>query len=319
VPGTFFDNLAYRDVMPKEHIVRYVEYAVRCFAKFDPIYFISGDTNFEKDSAAEYYHLALETVKRITPEALTSLHLCGGEVDKPTPDPVEIPQLLLESPQLDFYQYQSSHFFDHGPRSYTYAESFYRQPIKRPLLNGEPCYEGWPFADQRRGPADIRKVTWFSLLSGAKAGFAYGAYGVWQWHKPGQVFPPAVDDGRPLLYHSDEPFDWRTALKFEGAWECCFAKWIFETYNLFDIEPQSHVRNPTKNIRMSATDDLSKVVIYSPSAVEIQLGVDLSQLDWTMIVLKDKHIARPDVISTQQGSAIKMSPFNSDILLIGKK
>jgi hypothetical protein len=80
-----------------------------------------------------------------------------------------------------------------------------------------------------------------------------------------------------------------------------------------------HVRNPTENIRMSATDDLSKVVIYSPCAVEIQLGVDLSQLDWTMIVLKDKYIARPDVISTQQGSAIKMAPFNSDILLIGKK
>ena len=319
VPGTFFDNLVYRDVMPKENIAGYVEYVAKRFAKFNPIYFISGDTNFEKDVAAEHYHLALETVKQVAPGALTTLHLCGGEIDKPTPNPVEIPPRLIESPHLDFYQYQSSHFRDYGPRCYTYAESFYRQPIKRPLLNGEPCYEGWAFNDHRHGRAEIRQVTWLSLLSGAKAGITYGAQGIWQWHKTGKVFPPAVDDGRPKLYQSDEPFDWRTALKFEGAWECSFAKWVFETHHLFDIEPHYHTLNPTQNIRMSASDDLSKVVIYSPFATEIQLDVDVSQLDWTMIVLNDKRFAQPEVVSTRQGSAIKVSPFNSDVLLIGKK
>ena len=318
VPGTFFDRLAYRDVMPKENIAGYVAYAVQRFGKFNPIYFISGDTNFEKGVASEHYYLALETVKRITPENLTTLHLCGGEINKPTPDPVEIPRMLIESPDLDFYQYQSSHFFDYGPRCYTYAESFYRQPIKRPILNGEPCYEGWKFGGHRHGQAEIRQAIWFSLLSGAKAGFTYGAQGIWQWHKTGKVFPPAIDDGRPKLYQCEEPFDWLTALKFEGAWECGFAKWIFETHNLFDIEPRDHILNPTENIRMSATDDLSKVLIYSPYATEINLDVEVSKLDWTMIVLIDKRIAQPEVVTKQQGSAIKMPSFNSDVLLIGK-
>jgi hypothetical protein len=318
VPGTAFDNLAYRDVMPKEHIAEYVEYTLKRFARFAPIYFISGDTDFANDSAVEHYHLALETVKRISPEALTSLHLCGGAINSPAPEPVDIPPRLLESPHLDFYQYQSSHFFDHGPRSYTYAEAFYRQPIKRPLLNGEPCYEGWAYAGHRHGPAEIRQAAWFSLLSGAKAGIAYGAQGLWQWHKIGKVFPPAVDDGRPKLYRTDTPFDWRTALTFEGAWECSFAKWMFETYELCDIEPQHHVLNPTECIRMSVTDDFSKVVIYSPSSTDIHLDVDVSQHDWTMIVLDGKYTAQPLVVPSKDGAVIKMHPFNSDVLLIGK-
>ncbi|MEA3334633.1 MAG: DUF4038 domain-containing protein [Chloroflexota bacterium] len=317
VPGTFFDNLAYRDVMPKEQIAPYVEYVAKRFARFNPIFFVSGDTNFEKDIAAEHYYAALETVKRITPQALTSLHLCGGLIDAPAPDPVEIPRLLLESPHLDFYQYQSSHFYDHGPRCYTYAQSFYHQPIKRPIINGEPCYEGLEFNDHRHGPAEIRQATWFSLLSGAKAGIAYGAQGIWQWHRKGNAYPPAMDDDRPLLYRCEEPFDWRTALRFDGAWECGFARWLFETYDLFDIEPRQEILNPTANIRMSATGDHSKVVIYSPYATEIQLAVDLSRLDWRMIVLGDKQIARPEVVARQQGSAIKMPPFNSDMLFIG--
>lgn len=319
VPGTFFDNLAYRDVMPKENIVEYVEYALKRFTKFAPIYIISGDTNFAKKSATEHYHLALETVKRISPEALTTLHLCGGAMNDPTPDPVDIPRQLLESPHLDFYQYQSSHFFDHGPRSYTYAESFYRQPIKRPVLNGEPCYEGWAYADHRHGPAEIRQAVWFSLLSGAKAGMAYGAQGLWQWHKTGKVFPPAVDDGRPKLYQTDTPFDWRTALTFKGAWECSFAKWIFETHDLFAIEPQRRVLNPTERIRMSATEDFSKVVLYSPYSTDIRLDVDLSRHDWSMIVLEGKYTAKPVVLSSKEGSVIKMQPFNSDVLLIGNE
>jgi len=92
----------------------------------------------------------------------------------------------------------------------------------------------------------------------------------------------------------------------------------FQLTDLFDVKPMSHILNPTKNIRMSTMDDLSKVVIYSPHATEVYLDVDVIKLDWTMNVLRDKRIAKPEIFSKYEGSAIKMPPFNSDVLLIGK-
>ncbi|MCX8171876.1 MAG: hypothetical protein N3E47_07985 [Candidatus Bathyarchaeota archaeon] len=48
---------------------------------------------------------------------------------------------------------------------------------------------------------------WQRFLSDAKAGAAHGAY------------------------------EWNTALRFPGAFDAAFAKWIFEKYDVFGIKP----------------------------------------------------------------------------------
>jgi hypothetical protein len=323
VKGTWLSNQFGPDhVMSPDAIQRYAEYVAKAFAEFEPIYLVSGDTNFGSEETSQAYLLALDTIKSICPEALTTMHIWG--------DSSYLPDEIVQSSNLDFYIYQSGHKRKLQHLPHQFAQDFYHLPVKRPIVNGEPCIEGlhgllgWGEFEQARFSAfDVRKAIWRSLLSGAKAGVGYGAFGIWPWHT----------DNEPLWQEQwmqgeepwegekyfGQPYPWRTALRFAGAWDASFARWIFETYNLFDLEPQSSLLNKTEEIRMSASADLGKVVIYIPYAVEVKVGLELSGYDWTLVNLADRTMARPEVEVNKDSSTIKMHCFTSDALVIGVK
>lgn len=319
VQGTFFDNLWGRQTIPFCEVERYVSYAVEAFSRFDPIYLVSGDTNFSGDLAGKYYLKALETVKRLAPDAITTLHLCGDGFDSPEVVRGQIPTDLISSNYLDFYMYQSGHFSKHMNRCSRCAEAFYLQDIKRPVVNGEPCYEGWENGSMRYGAEDVRKTTWLSLLSGAKAGITYGAQGIWQWHKAGAWFPPADWEIRNKLYSCRQPMDYRTALRLEGAWEKSFARYIFESFDLFGIQPRSVILDEMSEIRFAAEEDSSKVIMYVPCSMDVMINMDLDNYDCMLIDLSGKKFGKPEIISVNGKSLYKAHPFNSDALLIGTK
>ncbi|MEM3138429.1 MAG: DUF4038 domain-containing protein, partial [Thermofilaceae archaeon] len=182
VPGTWGSRLIKPTrVIPRENLESYVEYVAEKFGKYDPVFVISGDTNFENEEAVEYYTTALKVVKSRGYSCLTTMHLMGGLW--------ELPEAVWKSPYYDFYMYQSGHDRDSQRLAYELAEKFYRMPVKRPVVNGEPCYEGIAGGKYNRFTrADVRRAVWWSLLSGAKAGVAYGALGIWNWHKLERVF-----------------------------------------------------------------------------------------------------------------------------------
>ncbi len=97
----------------------------------------------------------------------------------------ELPRSFVDA--IDFYMYQSGHHVERQDRPYTLAEKFMAYPVKRPIVNSEPPYEGHGrVGSQTRFNAfDVRKATWQSLLSGAKMGVTYGAHGVWSCHRRG--------------------------------------------------------------------------------------------------------------------------------------
>ena len=64
-------------IIPREYIESYVEYVVDRFGKYNPIFIVSGDTNFETNEAIEYYLTALDIVKRKAPNSITTMHLMG--------------------------------------------------------------------------------------------------------------------------------------------------------------------------------------------------------------------------------------------------
>jgi hypothetical protein len=127
---------------------------------------------------------------------------------------------------------------------------------------------------------DVRKAVWSSLLSGAKAGVTYGAHGIWSWHKKGKDFISKKFSG--ILY------DWKTALRFEGAWDVSFARWIFETFDLFDLLPAYKVLNETNDIRMAVSKDNKKIAIYIPYATEVSIDMDLSAYELVGVILGEK-------------------------------
>lgn len=116
------------------------------------------------------------------------------------------------------------------------------------------------------------------------------------------------------------PYDWRTALGLKGAWDVSFAKWIFEIYNLFNLEPkQELVLNETEEIRMAVSNDLNKVVIYVPFNITVKINMDLSQYDFTLINMSEKHFTKAELNVKSGITLFEAHPFNCDVLIVGKK
>ena len=101
------------NIMPLDAVESYARYVAECFAEYNPIYFISGDTKFESDTTVLYYIKALKVIKSISPDALTTMHLCGGLHD--------LPEVYIEDKDIDFYMYQSSHGFESHHSCYKLA------------------------------------------------------------------------------------------------------------------------------------------------------------------------------------------------------
>lgn len=305
VPGTWASRLMPDHIMPLEAVEPYAAYAAEKFSRFHPVYLVSGDTNFETPEAVKYYVTALETIKSVSPDALTTLHLSGGLTD--------LPEELEVSPLLDFYMYQSSHGRNDQHLAYEMAEAFYRKAVKRPVINGEPCYEGHGFGNEygRFSAFDVRKAVWSSLLSGAKAGAAYGAHGVWSFHKKGDFFPSEAFSGTP--------FPWRTALRLPGAEDMSFARRLFEGWGLADLEPAYRLTDGSPEIRTAAAKDGSKIAVYIPYAAEVKIGAAFGGLDWTLVDLRNRRFQKPDITVSPGKTDIGMYDGNGDVLVVGRR
>lgn len=310
VPGTWLSEMLSQRgssfVIPKENLDYYLYYVIERFGKYNPIFIISGDTDFRTEEATEYYLKALKIVKEIAPSSLTTLHLCGGFW--------QIPTEIINSPYYDFYMYQSCHFKDKQNWAYELAQKFYNMPVKRPIVNGEPCYEGLGSIGSfdkygRFTRYDVRKAVWQSLLSGAKGGVAYGAHGIWSWEKGLGEYK--------IIESYAKPYDWRDAIKFSGVYDVSFAKWIFEKFDLFDIEPANELLiNETEEIRISRGKN--KIIIYSPFNTDIKVRLE-EEYEWEGIELAERKPFMPEIRKEKDGLLIKATPFNSDLLFIGYK
>lgn len=305
VPGTWASRRMPDHIIPFEAVKPYVSYIAKIFSRFNPVYIVSGDTDFETAEAVKYYLAALETIKNVSPEALTTLHLCGAFTD--------LPSEIENSPNLDFYMYQSGHDRRSQYLAYAMAETFYKKSVKRPVVNGEPCYEGHGFGCEygRFSSFDVRKAVWSSLLSGAKAGVTYGAHGIWSFHKKGNPFPAEA--------YSKTPFPWKDALRLPGAWDVSFARRFFEEWKLYDLEPADLLIGGFPDIRMSVSKSRDKVAIYIPYALKVTIGAEFRDFDWTLVDLANRRFAKPDVVISEGKTVIPMYDANADALVVGRR
>ncbi len=302
VPGTrCSQHSPVASAMPLEAVALYATYAAERFKQFDPMFFISGDTQFESPDEEPYYMAALEATKAVCPDALLTMHL--------TPSG-ELPRSFVDA--IDFYMFQSGHHVERQDRPYTLAETFATYPVKRPIVNSEPPYEGHGRVGSptRFSAFDVRKATWQSLLSGAKMGVTYGAHGVWSSHRRGKNFLNKA--------HSFEPWDWEQGLLFEGAWDVSYARWLFETFNFFELEPSDVLLNKDPEIRAAINADRTKLAVYSPYSFDIEVSMDLAGWNCRQIDMPTRRVMTPEV-ETGEVSRIRMHSQNADSLLIAQK
>lgn len=312
VPDTWASQMPLKQLglIPKEMVSSYVDKVMALYDQYNPIYVISGDTDFQSDGVIDAYYLtALNRVKENNPDALTTLHIRGREDD--------LPDRFKESSNLDFYMYQSGHNSEFPKASYQLAERFYEMEPIRPLLNSEPCYELMGYSRRvygRFSREDVRKAAWQSVLSGAISGVTYGAHGIWSWHNSQLEFNSSIGEA------FESPYDWHDALHFKGAWDYAFLKEFIEEYSLLDMRPaQQLLQNDTTEIRLAENSQF--ILVYIPSNVTIKLAGNLTNNRMTYIDLesKEKMLARAKYLSDVGQTHVSMHRFTRDALLIIEK
>ncbi|MGE5558809.1 MAG: DUF4038 domain-containing protein [Bacillota bacterium] len=301
VCGTWSNKAFKSHHMPLECVEPYVKLAVDTFAKYRPIWYVSGDTDFPEESKP-WFKTALKLLKDLTPLLFCSFHM-GADL---------LPEdLAAENPGPDFYTFQSGH--DPSSQDLTYKMAFKHREmkVKRPVINSEPCYEAIG-GKIRFSAFDVRRAIWWSLLSGAKAGVSYGAHGVWSWHREGAYFCAGETHGLPL--------DWRSALKLPGAWDAAFAKKLFEMYRLMELDPrQDLLSGALEHTRISAAADVSSFAVYQPYNREIKVKLDLSGYQITGVNLAERRFEYPKVTAGPDLSRVAITQSNADVLVIGVK
>ncbi|MBJ8191443.1 DUF4038 domain-containing protein, partial [Bacillus cereus] len=133
VPDTWAEMFQKGNKMPFECVEPYVTYVVNRFSPFDPIFLVSGDSDFPTERANSYYLKALDIVQQLSPASLTTLHIQGRLR--------EIPPAFEKHKGLGFYMYQSGHNSQFQHVAHEIAQHFYHKSDIRPVINGEPCYE----------------------------------------------------------------------------------------------------------------------------------------------------------------------------------
>lgn len=303
IPDTWAAKLSPDTIMPFAAVAPYVRYVAGRYQRYCPIYSISGDTSFETEQVTEYYKEALGVLKETDRDCLATLHL------QPL---AQWPECLIEDERLDYYSYQGGHYMEQQDNNSVGAEQFLGLGKRRPIVNSEPPYEGhgWGYRYGRFDAFDIRKAIWQSILSGAKAGVSYGAHGVWMFHTGKCEF-----NNRAF---SDMPYDWRTAMELEGAWDAGYAGWLYETYHMHRLMPAQLCDSHGGEIKtaMSLREDL--IVVYVPYQTELFIQKNLADYQAIIFDLEKRHIIYPE-ISYGEVSVVPVREYCKDVVMVFNK
>lgn len=302
IPGTWASNMFKKGILPYEFIVPYIAKVHETFSDLDPIYVISGDTDFPEEETEKYYITAAKELRRLAPNHLFTTHIKG----RYSYIPEELEKLL------DLRFFQSGHNAKDLTMPYSLSETMQEKyPEVKPLINSEPCYEEMGYSGNQYGrwkQYDIRRAAWVSVLSGASAGVTYGAGGIYSWHKTKKNFGSLLGEG------FDQPKSWEEAMSFPGAWDYGLLARIMKGRSI--TPRQDLLVNPTTEIRV-AEDQNGELLIYVPCNTRVRLKLD-GDYDFKALDLVHKNIADLTVSKKDDVSIVAMHPFGEDALLIGR-
>ena len=64
-------------VLPFDCLKNYVEKVHETFSKFEPLYIVSGDTDFPTQESIKYYAYVASALKKLAPSCLLTTHIKG--------------------------------------------------------------------------------------------------------------------------------------------------------------------------------------------------------------------------------------------------
>lgn len=307
VPGTWASNKIPENVIPYDFLESYLERVHKTFSDLNPIYIISGDSDFSEE-ANRYYRTALNYLQARNHSSLYTFHIRGRYTD--------LPQEFCD--RIDFYMYQSGHNAqpDNLKMPYYLAEQFYQKKPVRPVINSEPCYEQMGFSRNMYGrfqQFDVRKAAWQSVLSGAGAGLTYGAAGIYAWEKVGYRAPMSSEG-------FDTPNPWTLALHYPGAWDYGYISHLFTQYGIDWLKPAQEVLvHPKEGMRCAMCDKVNTILIYLPYNTTVRLKGIFQEKHFHIIDLDTKNVAVcPEISYENDITIVGLHPFEKDALIVIK-
>lgn len=306
IPDTWASRFYKGGIMPFAALDPYLEMVKNTFNALDPVYVISGDTDFNTPECEKYYIHAAEYLKVQAPDSLLATHIKGRYT--------YIPEALEK--QLDLLFYQSGHNRQDLTMPWKLALEMQEKYPGKPLINSEPCYENMGFSRSMYGrwtQMEIRKAAWQSLLAGACAGITYGAAGIYSWHQTYSYFDARRGEGFA------SPMAWQDALHFAGAWDYGWIRWFFEENGLSRLTPaQDLLVKPCEEIRAARAGE-DKVLIYSPGNTPFAVRMDLQGWKGQVYDLEQRRVGWPVLEKDEAGTWIGMHRFGSDVLYLFEK
>lgn len=191
------------------------------------IWVLGGDRPVDNDTHRAILQAMAEGLREGDGGAhLITFHPCGGRGSS---------EWFHEAPWLDFNMRQNGHEAPH-PRYAKTNEDYRREPVK-PILDGEPIYEGHPVAfnadaNGHSVASDVRRALYWDLFGGA-CGHTYGHHSIWQMWDPAK---------RPA--HNNPVCPWQEALLAPGARQMVHARHLLESLPYFTRIPDDSVLLP---------------------------------------------------------------------------
>lgn len=306
VPGTWASKMLPDGILPFGCLENYVKKVHEVFTELEPMYIISGDTDFPEEETEKYYIHAGKLLKGLAPQCLFTTHIKGRYS--------HIPDELYKLMDLCFYQ--SGHNAKDLTMPYSLSEEMQKKYPGKPLINSEPCYEEMGYSGNMYGRwsrRDVRRAAYVSVLSGASAGVTYGAAGIYSWHKVKKGFGSLLGEG------FDMPKSWEEALAFPGAWDYGYLKLLLEELHADNLAPrQELLDNPTADIRVARSgEDL--LLVYVPCNTKVRLRMDLTGWDVKAADLAERFVSYIDFTVKEDKTILEMHPFGQDALIVARK
>ncbi len=176
---------------------------------------------------------------------------------------------------LDFNMFQSGHrryeqdSTGYGEDNFKYVrDAYYKTPVK-PVLDGEPSYEGIPeglhdTTQPRWQAEDVRRYAYWSVFAGA-CGFTYGDNAVMQMHRPS-------DDESAY----GAKIYWYEAINAPGAGQMKYLKKLILSRSYFDRVPDSTlIANQGKrydHIAATRGDNYAFIYTYNGRLLKVNMG-----------------------------------------------
>lgn len=258
------------------------EEQARCYGRFlaerykgrkNIVWIIGGD--IEGSVRTEVWDALATTIKSIDTVHLMTFHPRGRTTSA---------RWFNDRPWLDFNMFQSGHR-RYGQRmgnkaypipdgteedSWMYVDSAWKHRPLKPVLDGEPSYEGIPQGlhdgnEPRWTDTDVRRYAYWSVFAGS-CGHTYGNNAVMQFVRPGIPGAYSADgDSKPWYRAMDDP----------GYNQMKYVKRLMLAVPYFDRVPDQSIviGNGTRYERLAATRGGDYLMVYNHTGRDMRIDL----------------------------------------------